>query len=819
MLSIRLEPQYEEEWRGENPSPATFPSGKDQYPLYHQWLTYKAESPLIINAFNTGTGKTKAAFLRLLKRVREKNFNLDSSEDNVLLIAPTNELLAQHARDAEQFCNDNKLPYRILSMSRATLDEIQSKPDFSEGRLRPGAALHAIMEDPRRTDSDNKKKATIFVVNPDIFYYAFYFRYHRNDRIPLFQDIFTLCNYIIIDEFHYYNPKQLANFLFFMRLSKELGFVDGSTQRQFCLLTATPSQKVDEYLGKLSFPTERIDPASVVPAGVGQTNKIPALAPVELEVYSIDELKKGDQGEVDGLIALVDRKKLELVRWVSNHEDGAILSSSLWRIEQIYKRLQLQSLLSSEHMGRITGPEQRKGRNEATHKSLILATPTVDIGYNFEKDNKPRQNIDFLFFDARSSDEFIQRLGRAGRVLGKKQQDIPSRVFAVIDPEFYKALQAYDDQTLSRDTLRRLAVDTLPPRNDLYAYIESGSIAEAFLPIYRLRQMEETAEEHQIRSLFDSIRQLFNEDSKIKYEYLREQIRDFLQRENYYSAFEKISAEKLDTLERVIVKREKHSAKWLEAFELRLKEEYERRKRNSSLWPKVEDVYEWLLQDLRCYFVDKARFSFREYFQPPLALISDPRCLHTSDTVSIDDALRVVRFYDAKYFGTREEWEQKTQMSTPEKAKDAIIYCQLRELREPGAQLRIGLKLDAGDYLRAQWEERFAYQLTSLYGLEVVTLNDSRGLTSDVQHLFSESFIPALVVANKSRSAVEVWRLQKKAQYIPYSLRVTFADDEATDYWVVLGTMALQVHAEIPAGILKYDLHKAARSDNNPIFR
>jgi DEAD/DEAH box helicase len=134
MLSIKLEPHDEEEWLGENPSPATFPS----HPLYHQWLTYKAESPLIINAYNTGTGKTKAAFLRLLKRAEEKNFNLDSSEDNVLLIAPTNELLAQHARDAEKFCNDNKLPYRVLSMSRATLDEIQNKPDFSEGKLRRG---------------------------------------------------------------------------------------------------------------------------------------------------------------------------------------------------------------------------------------------------------------------------------------------------------------------------------------------------------------------------------------------------------------------------------------------------------------------------------------------------------------------------------------------------------------------------------------------------------------------------------------------------------------------------------------------------------
>jgi CRISPR-associated endonuclease/helicase Cas3 len=671
------------------------------------------------------------------------------------------------------------------------------------------------MEDPRRTDSNSRKKATIFVVNPDIFYYAFYFRYCKNDRIPLFQDIFILCNYIIIDEFHYYDPKQLANFLFFMYLSKQQGFVDGSTKRQFCLLTATPSQKVDEYLHRLALSIDRIDPATVTPAQPGQTRQVPALAPVQLEVYSIDELKGGDSGEVDGLLALVDQKRQDIVRWLRNSEDGAIISSSLWRIEQIYKRLSPQC---SEYMGRITGPEQRQGRDEATRRSLILATPTVDIGYNFDKGNKLRQNIDFLFFDARSSDEFIQRLGRAGRILGKKQQDIPSRVYAVVDPEFYKALQQYDGQVLSRAKLRDLAVNTLPPRNDLYAYIESGSIAEAFLPIYQLRQMEETAEEAEICSLFDSVCDLFHANSKISYKCLRNSIRDFLNREQCYGAIETISQEKLNILERVIVRREQHPAKWLEPFVLRLRREQERRKKDRNGWSKPQEAYEWILSDLRYYFIEKARFSFREYFQPPFALISDPKRWHTSNPISHDDALRIVRYYDATYFDTREEWEQKMGQVAPKEAKEAIIFCTLKDLREPGAQLRIGLKLDAGNYLSTKWEETYAYQLTALYGLEVVTLNDSHGLTPDLQSLFSERFIPALVVADRSRSAMEMWRLQKKAQYIPYKLQVTFGDDEAKDYWAVLGTMALQVHAEIAPGILKRDLRQAEKADDCPII-
>lgn len=813
MLTIHLEPHYEEECVGEQPPLARFLAGRA--PLYHQWRTAIAENILIINAYTTGTGKTKAALLRLLRRVQMKGGRLDGSEDNVLLIAPTNELLAQHARDVRDFCERAQMPYRVLSMSRASLDEIKNRVDFSEDKLRQGAALHALMENPRKGDGDRTKQATIFVVNPDIFYYAFYFLYNRFDRIPLFQDIFTLCNYIIIDEFHYYNPKQLANFLFFMRLSQELGYVDGSTKRQFCLLTATPDEKVNTYLSRLDFRVDRIDPRTDAATKSVATRPVPALSPVHLHLYSIDELRGTEQGELDGLLALVEQKRLEIGQWLRDGKNGAIISSSLWRIEQLHKRL-LPDL--REKIGRITGPELAEGRREAAFKPLILATPTVDIGYNFDRGGDLRQNIDFLFFDARSGDEFIQRLGRAGRVLGKRQQDIPSEVYAVVDPELYKALQQYDQSTINREELRRLAEEILPKRNDLYAYLESGAIAEAFLPLYRLRQMEATAEERQIQSLFESVRQLFAEHSSVTYQEMCAQIKRFLEQERCYRRYETIPQEKLQLLEQVVVGRKKHSDTWLEPFYERLKQELEARRRKNDSIPGAQERYEWILSDLRDYCLERARFSFREYFQPPQALISDPRCLHTSKTVSVDDALRIVRYYHATYFASKAEWEKYVQITAPEYAKDALVFCNLKDLREPGEQLRIGLKLDEPNLTRSRWQERFAYRLTGLYGLEIIALNNSHGLPLDIQFLLSTRFVPALVVAAQSRSAIALWRLQRKAQYVPYTLLVTFADGETVEHLVVLGTMALQIYVEIPKSTLYSDWGRAAREDDAPMI-
>lgn len=791
MFSLTLAAHYEQVWLGENPSPATFPEGRP--PLLHQWRTYNAEEPLIINTYNTGTGKTKAAFLRLLKRARDIGFDrVSNSEDNALLIAPTNELLAQHARDAETFCVQNDLPYQVVSISRADLDNYKGETHFSEVELRRGAALHYLIQNARQLGGDSKKKATLFVVNPDIFYYALFFCYHKYDRIPLFQDMLTQFNFIIIDEFHYYNSKQFANFLFFMSLSKHYGF----TNRQFCLLTATPDERVKTYLKALDLNINWIMPDT---EETEKVEEVAALAPVTLEVYSEQELQ-------DGIVTLASAQREQIATWLHQGEDGAIISSALWRINQIYYGLKPK--LPAEIMGRLTGAESRRGRTDAKGKRLILATPTVDIGYNFDRQDKPRQNIDFLLLDARTSDEFIQRLGRAGRVLGKEQQNIPSRVLAVVNQKLYEALQPYAGQVMSRTTLRTLTIDSMPSRHSLYNYIQSGSIAEVFLPIYRLEGMVASEEKPDLEVLYNTVRQLFAPNATVTYEQMKAKIRRFLRQDTYYSHMQTFPAE-IETC--------------LAQCKERLLAEQAYRKNQNKLWANKREAFQWLQEDLREYFTEKARFSFREAFQPPPALVSDPKGLLSSEDVALYDALHIAKNYHAHYYKALKDWQQHTASPAPQEAKDALVFCDLRELRQPDERIQIGLKLFAGDYRKSEWEEHFVYRSseycpTALYGMEAIAINSSRALDEMVQNMFKERYIPVFVAADPSRTLNEMRRLQREAQIFPYELHVTFADLKSAKYYAVLGTTALLIWAEIQRKYRIIDEGKGQKEDNDPII-
>jgi len=431
--------------------------------------------PLVMNAYNTGTGKTVASLLYL--------FTLEPGRhEHVLFMAPTNELLHQHYVDIRRFVETHNLPFRVVELNAARLQALGAESDDLVDR--GGERLVRLTRNPLEFYkeleiqlSDQRPLPLILVTNPDLFYYAFFWQFAAADQRNLFESFIKRFRYIVIDEFHYYNRKQLANFLFFMILSKEWGyFADG--YRRLCLLSATPDRSTRTYLDRV-FGAEGwalVSPDNE-PREAAQLEAVSVLAPLTLYVRS---------STVDSYAA----DEADAVRaWLTANQHGALISNALWRINQAYYTLRTR--IPQEKIGRITGAQPIAERRRDQFKELILATPTVDIGYNFEKIDKPRQNLDFVVFDARFHDEYIQRLGRAGRILGKPETNIPSWAVALVNQDAVTALQQWHGQELSREAFANLLRTTsaLPEKDDFSAYVKSGGLLENAYPLYRLREI------------------------------------------------------------------------------------------------------------------------------------------------------------------------------------------------------------------------------------------------------------------------------------------------------------------------------------------
>lgn len=736
-------------------------------PLYHQWLTHQASqtASLVINTFPTGVGKTAAALLPLLDRHRC---------DNCLLIAPTNELLAQHERDARTFCDRAGLDHLVYRITAEAIDNLKQLPGIAA--YRRADRFYQFLQDPRAALGLDQRRPLLLVTNPDLLYLALYFRFNKQDRRNLFR-AFAKFKYLVVDEFHYYSAKQFANFLFFLGFLRSYGYFDDG--QQVCLLSATPHPKLREYLDRLRIPT--IDVAPDQPA-VGLPT-IPTLAPVQLRLYSTSDLA--------GLEELIGGAELTAIAGrLAGGEQGAVISSALWRINQLHATLRQAGL--GDRLARMTGAETTAARQAARSADLLLATPTVDVGYNFERLEKARQSIDFLYFDARFADELVQRIGRAGRVLGKAVADVPSHVVGAVPDEIYEALKPFDGKRVPRAELTA-AIRGLPHRHNLFAYLRSGAIGEAFLPIYHLYQMTEPGEQQDVRHLFEDIRELFAGDSRLTFDRLLIKTRSFAKLEE---SLEKIEGTDDKSVARLAAQwvdqsaREHHqplSAEDRAAFVAEAK-------RPGT--PHFESARDWLDGQLRRYHALKAAYHFRDAFSGPEALIFDPDHLLASSDVTRYDVFHVATNYRARFFASRRVWMSECRQSAVD---DAEFYCALQARLAPDERLRLELRLIVGDDLHA-WENEFVGRLCALHGLTLETPNGR--LPRELLDGWKNQYVVALVLPEETRPAGQLKALARDSG--TRIMALTVSSDVSTRqrrYCCALGTSALPAEAELRRSI------------------
>ncbi|PJF39892.1 MAG: type I-D CRISPR-associated helicase Cas3', partial [Phototrophicales bacterium] len=467
----------------------TFPDTLTRRPLYHQvqtWDAWKTHTA-VLNTYNTGVGKTIASLLPLLDIDAE---NRPNKQRNVLFIAPTNALIAQHTDDIKDFVREHNLNFHVFS---ARADDIKRV----RGGLRPGETLQRYITNyPEFERTEQERRSIVMVTNPDIFYYALYFQYGAHDRRNVFKAFLMRFDYLIIDEFHYYDNKQLAAFLFAFLIFKEWGYFDAG--RRVCLLSATPRPNVRRYLeGLFGEQLAEVSPQNE-PETTAEYDTLPALTPLEVTVIT------------DTLEDWLENTGADTLRqWLDDDLDGAIISNSLGRINRAYARL--KNRVDSIEMGRITGPEPQEQRSQATARKLILATPTVDIGYNFAKHNKSRQNIDFVVCEARFQDDLVQRIGRAGRVLGKDIIDKTSQAIVLLPDDAAHEFRALDGQTLNRRDFAEWLNNRehLTSKHALEAYIRKYAALELAYPLYQLEFMLAGDDRHELDTIYERACELF----------------------------------------------------------------------------------------------------------------------------------------------------------------------------------------------------------------------------------------------------------------------------------------------------------------------
>lgn len=591
------------------------PLNLELWPLYHQMRTYYALNSydLVMNTYNTGAGKTQASLLYL--------FDLNRTGKNVLFIAPTNALLAQHTESIVSFVEHNRLDFKVKSLTAAEVRQLNQDQRSGEIVQR---LIRNYLEFER---TSSRRQPLILVVNPDIFYYALFFRYAAHDRRNVFERFLAAFDYLVVDEFHYYDSKQLANFLFAISLFDQFGYFD-VRQRKICLLSATPNQSLQEYLDRTLPGRWTLVSPNNEPKESESLETVPSLAPLDLTI------------EASSIHDWVSREKEAIVTWIRQGEDGALISSSLGRVNLAYEAL--RAYIPENVLGRITGPEPEQKRKLATARRLILATPTVDIGYNFQKLGKTRQNVDFLICDAMFGDELLQRIGRAGRLLDKTDINYPSRAYALVSSDALNQLSSLDGQTLTREKFAGRIEEclALPPKQRLTGYIRSWSVVESFYPIFQMERAMPSELHVELEELYERVRSTFSPGDRRTYTGLRGFFFKYEKRRRWFSAAQRGSIPiDLETAHQMV--------DWLEWLDPGMG-----RFEPSSLIPQLEDLLSARKQrDDLCNFVrsqlavTEALFSFRESFQGPRAVVFDPAHRLSSETVNEYDLFHLVSHY------------------------------------------------------------------------------------------------------------------------------------------------------------------------------
>jgi CRISPR-associated endonuclease/helicase Cas3 len=416
----------------------------------HQLATYRAlcdpDVDVVINTAMTGDGKSLAGQLPLLHNNR-----------NILALFPTNELVQDQYRSAEQ-----SLPDWGMKASRAG---IVSGPVLDELHA---AAAHLSRPETLLREMENHK---LLLSNPDMLHAILQFYYQQIGRAPthiagsmgLRFDQFTF------DEFHIFDTAQVIAVLTGMLFLYE----QSAHPLKTLFLSATPDERLLAPLQRVGFGSKLsiINPrtegwyAHGANPGDGWRNILQGSAITFVNQQAEEWMPQGVQ-EV-------------LLPWFERYGSGAkaamIVNSvaTALRLVEFLKRT-LPPSIRVEPNTALNGRSTRKASYDA---DVLVGTSTVDVGVDFR--------INLLIFEADSAGTFMQRLGRLGRHTGYTDEHLIFHPFnefaavALVRPYILERLSAAIDgqpprlragDTVQRDQLADIINETYPAPADFKHY-------------------------------------------------------------------------------------------------------------------------------------------------------------------------------------------------------------------------------------------------------------------------------------------------------------------------------------------------------------
>lgn len=387
------------------------------------WEAWDQQSTLLLTA-KTGTGKTRAAMLPVLKR-----------GEWAVAVYPTNELLRDQVRAVEQFAAEEGFKPLVLTPDVWQPDEKAGRYSAADRILVPiDAALLDEWQKAMRCSGRgetlrrvlNPDKPKIVLTNPDILFLILALQYHA-EALEALRRYSTL----IVDEFHLYHGVELAHALTMITLARGFGIF-----RRLVLLSATPHPNVRSLMDRAIAPMVIESPLAADPS---EAESRVAVHEVEVTPIQIATAEPVEQ-LVTQIVALKD--ELEgLRREISDaaYLPAVVIVNSVVNAIRLEDRL-VEAGFARESLAIIRGLSHRAIR-QTRGKLLALGTSAIEVGVDFR--------CDYLIFEALDAASFLQRFGRVGR-------HRPGKAIILVPPNAFEGMSQLPPEVNRADFEERI---------------------------------------------------------------------------------------------------------------------------------------------------------------------------------------------------------------------------------------------------------------------------------------------------------------------------------------------------------------------------